>query len=139
MRAAALVLLALLLALARSQSLCTKYAVAFGGDQLALLNETVSAVLNAVAGCADCPTLGWFNGTFGKPGVNYLTDVEAQQMLVAKFMGFFGKALGCNDAALNEAPYNGFSSNMRTLHANFQKAVNKAAFDYFNEQVRRPV
>ena len=50
-------------------------------------------------------------------------------------MGFFGVALKCDDASFLAKFGTGFSTDMTAVHKSpsFQKPVNKAAFEFFNQ------
>lgn len=136
--AAALVVLTLLVVAARSQTICEKYSQALQITDVELMNVTISEVVAAVALCESCPTVGWFNGTYGN--TNFLADPSALNILLVHLMGFFGTAIGCSSTEF-KANYgaSGFATNMASAHGNFKKPVNKAAFEFFNEQVRRAV
>lgn len=137
MRVVALVVfIVALVAVARGQTICEKYAARLGVSQAELMNETITAVAISVAACGDCPTAGWFNGTYGNVGgANFLTNPTALNALIGKLMGFFGVALGCNSAAFTSVYGGGFSTDMTVVHASFQKRITKEAFEYFNQQV----
>lgn len=138
MRVVALVVfIVALAAVARGQTtICEKYSALLGVSQAELMNETITSVAIAVAACGDCPTAGWFNGTYGNAGgANFLTNPAALNALIGKLMGFFGAALGCNSAAFTSIYGGGFQTDMTAVHANFQKRITKEAFEYFNQQV----
>lgn len=121
-----------------SSSLCTDYAAILGVSEEVLMNSTVTDVAIAVATCGPtCPTAAWFNGTNGRAGTDFLTNPEAFNSLVGKLMGYFGQAnaLGCSAAFTNKFPAP--TVDMRSAHAEFQKPVDRAAFEYFNQAVIR--
>jgi plastocyanin len=124
------VLAALMCACTAQQTICSKYFGNDGSYQTGNMTAVIGQVFGALLG--DKYTAPYFNGK--NPGsINFTNPQNANALatLASHLVQFFGAAIGCN--APGFPSYSG-NPNMMLVHT-FQKSVDKAAYEHFNQQV----
>jgi len=93
------------------QTICEKYSMALGVNQVQLMTTIVTAVVTAEV--SDPAVKLFFDGTLPPGSINFLNNQTAFGRLAANLIAFFGAAIGCNDA--NFPAYRG-NKDMKAVH-----------------------